>query len=156
MQIRTATPEDYASLIAVVDAWWGGRAMALMLPRLFFVHFRDTSFIAEADGSRVGFLVGFLSPTLSDEAYIHFVGVHPDHRKRGVARALYQQFFEVAREAGRHRVRCVTSPSNGLSLAFHLAMGFHPEGTARADDAVPIHRDYDGPGEDRVLLVREL
>jgi predicted GNAT superfamily acetyltransferase len=156
MQIRTVTPEDYASLIGVVDAWWGGRAMALMLPRLFFVHFRDTSFIAEGDGSRVGFLVGFLSPTLSDEGYIHFVGVHPEHRKRGVARALYERFFELAREAGRHRVKCVTSPTNALSLAFHLALGFHPEGTAQADDAVPIHRDYDGPGEDRVLLVREL
>jgi len=88
MRIRALSPDDYAPLISAVDAWWGGRPMAAMLPRLFFVHFRDTGFVAEEDGQRVGFVAGFLSPALPDEAYIHFLVVHPDHRKRGVARAL--------------------------------------------------------------------
>ena len=69
MQFRTVTPDDYASIIAVVDSWWGGRAMAAMLPRLFFEHFRDTSFVAEVDGTLVGFLIGFFSPALPSEAY---------------------------------------------------------------------------------------
>ena len=37
--------------------WWGGRPMAAMLPRLFFVHFRPTSFVLEQDGRLVAFLV---------------------------------------------------------------------------------------------------
>jgi hypothetical protein len=50
----------------------------------------------------------------------------------------------------------VTSPVNASSIAFHRAMGFYPEQGTWADGAVPIERDYDGAGEDRVLLVRKL
>ncbi|WP_254068526.1 GNAT family N-acetyltransferase [Brevibacillus sp. 7WMA2] len=53
--------------------------MADMLPKLFFEHFTYTasfSFIAEKNGELLGFLIGFLSQTHRDEAYIHFVGIH--------------------------------------------------------------------------------
>jgi L-amino acid N-acyltransferase YncA len=62
----------------------------------------------------------------------------------------------MARSAGRRRVRCVTSPVNTSSLAFHRSLGFHLGG--RTDDSlqVSIYQDYDGPGEDRVLLTKEL
>jgi predicted GNAT superfamily acetyltransferase len=156
VRLRTAAPDDYARVIGVVDAWWDGRAMSAMLPRLFLVHFRETSLIAEVDGDLVGFLVGFLSPAVTEEAYAHFIGVHPDRRRRGVGRTLYERFFQVARAAGRRRVRCVTSPGNHASLAFHRGMGFHPCGGAGDGSGVPFHRDYDGPGEDRVLLAKEL
>jgi hypothetical protein len=45
--IRHAEPSDYESIISVVDEWWGGRRMAAMLPKLFFVHFQPTSFIGQ-------------------------------------------------------------------------------------------------------------
>jgi GNAT superfamily N-acetyltransferase len=156
MQIRSVTPEDYALVIRVVDVWWGGRSMAAMLPRLFFVHFRDTSFVAEVNGDLVGFLIGFLSPTLTEEAYIHFVGVHPDYRKLGVGRTLYERFFDLIRNSGRRRVRCVTSPVNNVSIAFHRSMGFQLDGRTDDSSQVSIYQDYDGPGEDRVLLTKEL
>jgi ribosomal protein S18 acetylase RimI-like enzyme len=61
-----------------------------MLPRLFFTHFRDTSFVAEdGGGGLAGFLCGFLSQTYPDQAYVHFVGVAPQHRGAGLASALY-------------------------------------------------------------------
>jgi predicted GNAT superfamily acetyltransferase len=44
-------------------------------------------------------------------------------------------------------VRCVTSPANEGSVAFHTALGF---------TANRVAEDYDGPGEDRVLLVKQL
>lgn len=130
--------------------------MAAMLPRLFFVHFRDTSSVAEVNDGLVGFLIGFLSPTLTEEAYIHFVGVHPDYRKLGVGRTLYERFFDLARNSGRHRVRCVTSPVNDTSIAFHRSMGFQLDGRADDRSQVSIYQDYDGPGEDRVVLTKEL
>lgn len=95
MQIRKARESDYDPIISVLDAWWGGRNMAAMLPKLFFKHFNETSFVAESNSDRVGFLIGFLSDTYSNEAYIHFVGVHPDLRKNGIGRALYESFFEI-------------------------------------------------------------
>lgn len=155
MQLRGLTPDDYTPLIAVVDAWWG-RAVAPMLPHLFFVHFHQTSFVVMDHNERIGFLVGFLSPALPDEAYIHFVGVHPDYRGRGVGRKLYERFFQMVRGANRSRVRCVTSSLNAASIVFHRTMGFAIEGTDDGSSGIPIHCGYDGPGEDRVLFVKEL
>lgn len=146
--IRHAQPLDYGRVIQHVNAWWGGREMAPMLPKLFFLHFEGTSFVAEReDGTIAGFLIGFLSQTRNDEAYIHFVGVSPELRSSGLGRQLYERFFETAREHGRTLVRCVTSPANEDSVAFHRALGFEVERVAK---------DYDGPGEDRVLFAKRL
>ncbi len=148
MEIRHAEPADYGRVIGRVNAWWGGRDMAPMLPRLFFVHFEGTSYVVDdGDGQLAAFLIGFLSQTDPDEAYIHFVGVSPEHRGGGLGRQLYERFFEDARAAGRTRVTCVTSPVNEGSVAFHEALGFTSESVAH---------DYDGPGEDRVLFVKTL
>jgi len=148
VEIRHAEPADYGRVIGRVNAWWGGRDMAPMLPRLFFVHFEGTSYVVDdGDGQLAAFLIGFLSQTDPDEAYIHFVGVSPEHRGGGLGRQLYERFFEDARAAGRTRVTCVTSPVNEGSVAFHEALGFMSERVAH---------DYDGPGEDRVLFVKTL
>ena len=144
MQIRHARPSDYGRVIGVINTWWDGRDMAPMLPKLFFVHFEGTSFVAEDEHGRlIGFVCGFLSQTHDDEAYVHFVGVDPDFRGAGIARALYERFFAAARDAGRSVVRCVTSPSNARSVQFHTRLGFEVE---RVDE------NYDGQGESRVLM----
>jgi ribosomal protein S18 acetylase RimI-like enzyme len=147
LTIRHAAPEDHARVAPNLDAWWGGRPMRSLLPRLFFEHFRSTSFVAEEDGELVGFLCGFLSQTHADQAYVHFVGVRPDRRGSGLGSELYERFFAVARAEGRSVVRCITSPVNEGSLAFHKRLGFEVEAEAV---------DYDGPGEDRVLLRKRL
>jgi ribosomal protein S18 acetylase RimI-like enzyme len=143
--IRHAEPADHARVVAVVDEWWGGRAMAAMLPRLFFVHFRDTSFVAEDDGGLAGFLCGFRSQTFENEAYIHFVGVDPGRRAAGLGRELYERFFAAIEP--RTIVRAVTSPVNERSVAFHQALGFEIDA---------VEDDYDGRGEARVRLVKDL
>jgi ribosomal protein S18 acetylase RimI-like enzyme len=146
LTIRHAQPSDYGRVIQHVNAWWAGREMALMLPQLFFVHFEGTSFVAEdEEGKLAGFLVGFVSQADPTEAYVHFVGVAPEHRGSGVGRELYERFFEAVQAQGRTTIRCVTSPANTGSLAFHEALGFEVDRVAE---------DYDGPGEDRVLLVK--
>jgi predicted GNAT superfamily acetyltransferase len=71
--------------------------MGALLPRAFFSEFRNTSFVVERDGELVAFLVGFLSQTNSDEAYIHAVAVAPAWRGRGLARVLYERFGDVAK-----------------------------------------------------------
>ena len=114
--VRAAAPADYDRIAPLVDAWWGGRAMIDMLPRLFFVHFAETAFVAEDGDELAGFLAGFLSQSRPDEAYIHFAGVSPDHRGRGVGRLLYERFFAVAREHSRtsfaaSRRRSTSAPS---------------------------------------------
>jgi ribosomal protein S18 acetylase RimI-like enzyme len=146
--VRHAKPSDYGRIIGLINVWWGGRKMAPMLPKLFFIHFEGTSFVAEDDDDELaGFVCGFLSQAAEDEAYIHFVGVDPERRGQGLGRELYERFFEEVRTNGRTVVRCVTSPLNERSVAFHESLGFEVE------RVVP---DYDGPGEDRVLLIKRL
>jgi ribosomal protein S18 acetylase RimI-like enzyme len=148
VRIRHARPSDYGRVIGRVNVWWGGHDRAPVLPQLFFLHFDGTSFVAEDDdGDLMGFLCGFLSQTSSDEACIHFVGVSPKLRGEGVGRLLYERFFEEVRGYHRSLVRCVTSPGDEESVAFHDALGFEVD---------RIAKDYDGPGADRVLLVKRL
>ncbi len=149
-------PADYNPIIAVVDDWWGGRHMAAMLPRLFFVHFRPTSFAAEEDGRLCGFLVGFVSQTDPTQAYIHFVGVDPAYRAHGLGRLLYERFFAAARSLGCTQVSCVTSPVNKGSIAFHTRLGFSIVPGDDEVDGIPVSTNYDGRGGSRVLFRRQL
>ena len=127
-----------------------------MLPKLFFVHFRATSFVAEKDGNIVGFLVGFVSQTYPNEAYIHFSGVHPAFRKQGIGHELYEHFFKTVKKLGCTVVRCVTSPVNKGSVAFHQRLGFATEPSKRMIEGIPVVENYDGRCEDRVLFFKLL
>ena len=84
--------------------------MAPMLPKLFFLHFEGTSFVAENDdGTLAAFLIGFLSQTDAEEAYIHFVGVAPDQRGSGIGRRALRALLR--RRARRRAARAsVASP----------------------------------------------
>lgn len=139
-------PADYDWIIEVVDGWWG-RPVASSLPRLFLDHFHATSLVVEADTRDIGFLVGFHSPSNLLESYIHFVGVDPGSRRHAVARCLYDEFFALARRAGRSEVRAVTSPANSGSVAFHQALGFSVSGPVEG---------YNGPGTSLVAFRRAL
>ncbi|HPI92058.1 MAG TPA: GNAT family N-acetyltransferase [Deltaproteobacteria bacterium] len=156
MSIRHVLPSDYLPVISVLNEWWGGRNMSDMLPRLFFVHFQDTGFVVEHEERIVGFLVGFFSQTFADQAYIHFAGIHPGFRRKGLGRILYESFFDAAKENGRRVVKSVTSPANKASIAFHLAMGFQVDKADTVVDGISVSGAYDGPGGDRVLFSRKL
>ena len=154
--IRHIEPSDYPPIIKVINNWWAGRQMSDMMPRLFFVHFRNTSFVAEKDGELVAFLVGFVSQTFPDEAYIHFVGVSPMYRKAGLARALYEKFFVAVQKRGCSTVRCVTSPVNKDSIAFHHSLGFSAKHSDKTIDGISVFEGYDGEDQDRVLFYKYL
>jgi ribosomal protein S18 acetylase RimI-like enzyme len=156
MEIRSVKGSDYYVISPLINEWWGGRNMSDMLPKLFFDHFTNTSFIAEKEGKLVGFIIGFLSQSHSNEAYIHFVGVHPDYRKHNIGKHLYNKFFNVVKQNRRNIVRCVTSPVNKVSIAYHTKMGFEIKEGDKKIDGVSINTDYDGQNQDRVLFVKHL
>jgi predicted GNAT superfamily acetyltransferase len=154
--IRPIRSSDYRPVIAVIDDWWDGRHMADMLPRLFFEHFTDTCFAAERDAELAGFLIGFRSQSRPAEAYIHFVGVRPGERGRGLGRRLYECFFAAVRAQGCHLVRAVTSPVNRGSVKFHQQLGFDIEPGDMQASGVPVTAGYDGAGQDRVRFTKHL
>jgi ribosomal protein S18 acetylase RimI-like enzyme len=144
--IRSASPEDYDSIAAVVEEWWG-RPVLGALPRVFLDLFWRTSFVIDGEDGPAAFLIGVLSPSDPHYAYIHFVGVDPRARGRNLGRLLYEEFFQLARADGRTSVHAVTAPVNEASAAFHRAMGFTVTG--------PIP-DYNGPGHDFLIFERDL
>lgn len=156
IDIRNIEASDYAAIISVVNDWWGGRNMVDMLPKLFFIHFSSTSFVAIQGEKIVGFLIGFVSQTHLNEAYIHFAGVHPETRKNGLGQALYSRFFEEVKKINCTIVRCITSPINVGSILFHQRMGFCMEPSDRNIDGIPVMENYDGRGGDRVLFYKIL
>lgn len=153
---RPPNAADYSFIVSHVDAWWGGRAMQAMVPRLFIDHFGGTSrVVIDERGAPVAFLIGFQSPDDPALAYIHFIGVDPAARGRGLGRALYEDFFTRMGALGCREVSCVTSPANAASISFHGALGFTAEPSETATpDGTPYVVDYDGPGEDRVHFHR--
>ena len=154
--IRHAEPEDYDHIINRVDAWWSGRQMATMLPRLFFIHFRPWTYVAVQGESIVGFLAAFQSQTDPTLVYCHFIGVDLSFRDRGIGEALYQRLFSEAARLGCHAVLAVASPANDGSIAFHTRLGFRPIAGGNTRGAVSYTPDYDGPGQDRVRFRKEL
>lgn len=156
MQIRNVRESDYDTIITVINEWWGGRHMADMLPRLFLKHFNGTSFIIEDSKIIVGFLIGFVSQTYLNQAYIHFIGIKPEYRRKDYGKRLYQEFFKIVKEKGCDTVYLVTSPINKNSIAFHTQIGFDVgEGNTIAE-GVTVNTNYDGLGEDRVIFVKKI
>ena len=129
--------------------------MADKLPRLFFRLFQSTSFAVEEDGKLVAFLVGIVGSS-ADEAYIHFVGVHPRHRSGGIGRRLYERFSDEASRRGCRSMRAITSPANRGSIEFHGRMGFEVVEGDLEMDGVSVHSDYDGDGKEKVVFQRDL
>lgn len=159
LQFRRPTASDHRFLVGVVDEWWGGRHLHHLLPRLWFEHFTNTSWVVEDGQARiVGFLVGFVSPDHPDLGYVHMIATSPNHRRSGLGRALYERFFEDVRAKGVRRVTALTWPGNRVSIGFHRALGFHVDdgpGTQRLY-GTPAYPDHDAEGEDRVVFSREI
>jgi ribosomal protein S18 acetylase RimI-like enzyme len=152
LTIRNSTSSDHARIIQVLKDWWGGRDLTWMLPKLFLLHFNNTSFVIEKGDELLAFLIGFLSPGRPREGYIHFVGVHPDYRGIGIGRLLYHRFFKMCKEHQRDTVRACTSPVNKGSIEFHKKMGFAISDGNAEIEGTQVTRDYNTPNDAKVLF----
>jgi ribosomal protein S18 acetylase RimI-like enzyme len=156
MRVRYADPSDHAGIIAVMKEWWGGRDLSYMVPKLFLTHFRDTSFIVDKDAELIAFLIGFLSPSQTSEGYIHFAGVHPEHRSVGIGAYLYDRFSQLCIENSRSTIRACTSPVNRGSITFHTKIGFEIEKGNSIVDGVQVTLDYNKPDDPKVLFKKTI
>jgi GNAT superfamily N-acetyltransferase len=145
MITRPLGKQDYHHIVQVIDRWWGGPTSALAHP-LFFYELGSLARVVEHDGILVGFLFGFIAPGPPKTGYVHLVGIHPDYRRQGVGKVLYQTFEEDCRSAGCTRLKAVTTIANEGSIAFHKATGWN---VARVED-------YAGPARPRIVFDKAL
>ena len=100
--------------------------------------------VATADGDRP---VGYVFAMPGDEqAYVAELVVSPDHRREGIASALFAALFERLRERDVELVTLAVAPDNDAARAFYEQWGF------REVDRDP--EDYDG--DPALLLARPL
>lgn len=145
METRKITKADFDQIVEVIDRWWGGPIATLALP-IFFYELGDNALIVENDGRLIGFLLGFIVFKPPKTGYVHLVGIHPDYRRQGVGRLLYESFTERCRGLGCLRMKAITTAGNEGSLRFHQAMGWS------ADEI----DDYAGPNRKRVVFAKSL
>ena len=145
MQTRKIAKADFDHIVEVIDRWWGGPISTFAHP-IFFYELGDKALVVEEQGRIIGFLLGFTTLEPVRTGYVHLVGIHPDYRRRGVGRLLYETFTDTCRAAACQRMKAITTLGNEGSQRFHLAMGW---------DATEID-DYAGPSRRRIVFTKDL
>lgn len=64
------------------------------------------------------------APLPADEAHLRMLGVHPDHRRRGIGRLLLEACIEEARRAGKTRFTLNTHPRMRAARRMYESQGF--------------------------------
>src|SRR5512138_257554 len=103
MQTRKITKADFDHIVEVIDHWWGGPISTFAHPIFFYELGKRALVVEDADAGMIGFLLGFVAPEPVPTGYVHLVGIHPEHRRRGVGRLLYRDFVDECRTAGCKR-----------------------------------------------------
>lgn len=156
--VRHPTEADLAVVSAGLRDWHDASSGRPGPGRIWFRHLAGTSWVAEvADDRRLlGVLLGLRSADRSVVAPIHLVAVDPLFRRRGVGTDLVERFAAQLAAAGATTVEATCRPDDRIALAFFAALGFEPQtgpGSSRIY-GTPAFADWEGAGEDRVLLVR--
>jgi ribosomal protein S18 acetylase RimI-like enzyme len=172
--LRRPTEEDLAAIEGRLRDWM--ELHGSMGPgRAWSRNLAATSWLAEADGADaeaaeagepgaaqagrpLGILLGLASTNAAGEASIQRIAVDPEFRRRGIGRALVIRFADAQERSGASRLSATCRPDDRPSLAFFAALGFRPNAGpgSRTLYGVPAFEDWEGPGEDRVLLERPI
>lgn len=150
MTPEPCTLADFDQIRADLPDFWGDERTRPLHHITLVREFGSTAFVVRDGGRVVAYLMGFLAQT-GPYGYVHLLAVRSSYRGRGLARSLYTRFIQHARERGCREIRAITQPTNAVSIAFHRRLGMELSGEPNAD-GIPVVKDYNGPGQDRVLF----
>lgn len=88
---------------------------------------------------------------VADEAELLTIATHPDHRRRGLARAAMRDWMTRAAEMGARRAFLEVASDNLPAVALYESEGFAPAGMRRA-----YYRRAGGDPADALLMTCDL
>ena len=136
--IRPVTRDDLAALAEIevlsFSAPWSAQALELLVTA------PNGGISAEENGTVRGY-IGYLG--VLDEWEITNVATHPDHRRRGIGRALVSALLQGAVKNDIRRVTLEVRASNAPAIALYESLGFTPCGLRK--------NFYANPREDGVI-----
>ena len=141
MEVRAARPEEYEEAGRVVRLAYAGFARPGETSwERYLDHLADVAgraartlvLVAVEDGRLIGCVTLELDgrvdpdepPLRPGEAHVRMLGVHPGHRRRGVARALMAACEEEARRRGRTFLTLHTTQRMRAAQRMYEALGF--------------------------------
>lgn len=144
LSVRPLRGDDHAALVAIRNAMsvddiaTGTTARPPMAPRPLTpdafgaVTESGLSFVAEADGRIIGYLLA--EPIAYDDdrpltVWVEEVAVNPDQRRRRVATLLYRTFAAAATASGVRAVVTRIAADDAAAVALHRRVGYEPHGT---------------------------
>lgn len=132
--------EPYISARTLSDYW------------LYATLFSSTCPIAiDDDNTIAGVAIAFRSQDDPADIYVQDVMTHPDHRRRGITRALLQSVRSQAEKWGCQRLYLTSDPENQAAHASWTALGFANVPGDHAINGVSVVTDFKGPGRSRAV-----
>lgn len=154
IMIDVPIPEDYARMLAISRAvseedWWGATLMLAQpeTPTDIAVLCDDPEniiLVARVGGQIAG--LGLLiqpSPAVLRHTAELSVAVHPDHRRRGVARRIIETLLPAAARRGVALVRAWVASANGAARALIEGLGFQKMASIKDELRRPDGRRFD-------------
>lgn len=132
--------EPYVSARTLSDYW------------LYATLFSSTCPIAfDDDNTIVGAVIAFRSQDDPADIYVQDVMAHPDHRRRGITRALLRSVRSQAEEWGCQRLYLTSEPDNQAAHASWTALGFANVPGDYEINGVSVITDFKGPSRNRAV-----
>lgn len=152
--VESMTIHDFRAVVSDLESFWGNyRAESLHHP-MFIYEFGNTAYCIKREGRTIAYCLSFFSQT-APISYVHALAVRRDFHGQGLGRSLYERVIRSASDANCEAIKAISTPENTASLAFHRKLGFELHGSS-IENGAPLFRDYAGPGQHRVVMVRSL
>lgn len=124
MEIREALVDDYLKLHELIGKIEGIVQHPTHFYKIMIRYFGNSIPVAIENGEFVGFLLGFVSQTDSDEFFIWQLGVDPAQRGKKIAKKIMEYTKSIAKQKGCRRITATVETVNKPSQRLFESCGY--------------------------------